>query len=231
MHVLAIDTATAQVGVAIGTGEHVAGEVHLVGGRRHAEHLVPVIERLSADLGVHLDQLTAIGVGVGPGLFTGLRVGVATAKMLARVLRLPMVAVGSLDLVAHPLRHTDRQIAAVLDARRSEVFYGLYRTVPGGVQRVGEPAVVPPEEVVADLLGRGTETLLAGDGVSAHPEVFADVDRAEWAGPTFEFPSPASLVALTAHRVEREEFAQPAEIAPVYLRAVDARINWEERDS
>lgn len=231
MHVLAIDTATAQVGVAIGTGEHVAGEVRLVGGRRHAEHLVPIIQRLSADLGVRLDRLAAIGVGVGPGLFTGLRVGVATAKTLARVLRIPVVAMGSLDLVAHPLRHTDRQIAAVLDARRSEVFYGLYRTVPGGVQRIGEPTVVPPDEVAADLLGRGVETLLAGDGVSAYPGAFTDVDRAEWAGPTFEFPSPASLVALTAHRVEREEFAQPAEVSPVYLRGADARINWEQRDS
>ncbi|MCZ7529333.1 MAG: tRNA (adenosine(37)-N6)-threonylcarbamoyltransferase complex dimerization subunit type 1 TsaB [Acidimicrobiia bacterium] len=231
MHVLAIDTATAQVGVAIGVGDHVAGEVRLVGGRRHAEHLVPVVERLCDDTGVRLDRLAAIGVGVGPGLFTGLRVGVATAKMLARVLRVPMVAVGSLDLVAHPLRHADRQIAAVLDARRSEVFYGRYRTVPGGVLRIGDPTVVPPEDVVGDLLSRGVETLLAGDGVSAHPEVFTDVDRAEWAGPTFDFPSPASLVALTAHRVEREDFAQPAEVVPVYLRAADARINWEQRSS
>src|SRR5436305_14491 len=82
------------------------------------------------------DHLAAIAVGTGPGLFTGLRVGVTTAKVMAQALRIPVVGIPSLDLVAYPLRHTDRTIVAVLDARRHEVFAARYRPVPGGVQRV-----------------------------------------------------------------------------------------------
>jgi len=229
VNVLALDTATAQVGVAIGVDDRVVGEVRLVGGRRHAEHLVPVIEALCRESGVALDQMAAIGVGIGPGLFTGLRVGVATATMLAHVLTIPVVPVGSLDLVAHPLRHADRRIVAVLDARRSEVFYASYQPVPGGVQRLTEPAVAGPDDVAAEIVGQREETLVVGDGVAAHPSVFAGLDRTEHAGPEFAAPNPGSLAELTVHRVEREEFSQPGEIAPLYLRGADARINWEQR--
>lgn len=229
MNVLALDTATAQVGVAIGTDDQVVGEVRLVGGRRHAEHLVPAIGALCRDVGVGLEQMAAIGVGIGPGLFTGLRVGVATATMLARVLSIPVVPVGSLDLVAHPLRHSNRRIAAVLDARRSEVFYAFYQPVPGGVQRLTEPAVGPAADVAAEIVGQRDETLIVGDGVITHPVVFAGLDRTEHAGPEFAAPNPGSLAELTVHRVEREEFSRPGEVSPLYLRGADAQINWEQR--
>ncbi len=148
---LAIDTATAQVSVAFGDQGAVLGEVRLTGGRRHAEQLAPAIDYLRRELDLELGHLAAIAVGTGPGLFTGLRVGVTTAKVMAQALRIPVVGIPSLDLVAYPLRHTDRMIVAVLDARRREVFAARYRPVPGGVQRVSDYAVHTPAELVADL--------------------------------------------------------------------------------
>src|SRR5438477_12876260 len=144
---LAMDTATDQVAVALGDRGAVRGEVRLVGGRRHAEQLAPAIQSLCDETGVGLDQLGAIAVGIGPGLFTGLRVGVTTAKVMAQALRVPIVAVPSLDLVAYPLRHTNRLLVAVLDARRREVFDAAYRPVPGGLQRVSEYQVRSPAEL------------------------------------------------------------------------------------
>jgi tRNA threonylcarbamoyladenosine biosynthesis protein TsaB len=224
---LAMDTATPQVAVAIGDGGAVRGEVRVVGGRRHAEQLAPAIHYVCAETGVSLDRLAAIAVGVGPGLFTGLRVGVTTAKVMAQALRIPVVAVPSLDLVAYPLRHSTRTVVAVIDARRREVFHARYRPVPGGVQREGDYVVSTVDELIADLQAAGEEVLLAGDGVSRYRDRFAGMDRAEEAGPDFEAPSVAALIQLATGQVEREEFTTPWEIHPMYLRESDAELHWK----
>jgi tRNA threonylcarbamoyladenosine biosynthesis protein TsaB len=229
MHVLGFDTATPNVTVALGSEGEVLGGVRLAGGRRHAEQLAPAIEYLCEQTGVELTRLAAIAVGIGPGLFTGLRVGVTTARTLAQALRIPVVAIPTLDLVAYPLRHSRRTVVAVVDARRRQVFWARYRPVPGGVQRVSEYEVAPPADVVADLEAAADETLLAGDGVHAYPEQFDGLDRAELAGPAFAAPSATSLVELATARVEREEFVPPLEVRPLYLRESDAEIMWEKR--
>src|SRR5207245_4082203 len=117
---------------------------------------------LLRELAVDLGHVAAIAVGTGPGLFTGLRVGVTTAKVMARALRIPVVGIPSLDLVAYPLRHSGRSMVAVLDARRREVFAARYQPVPGGVQRTSAYAVHAPAELVADLAVDSHGLLLAG---------------------------------------------------------------------
>jgi tRNA threonylcarbamoyladenosine biosynthesis protein TsaB len=225
--VLAFDTSTAQVSVAIGDQGVVRGSVQLAGGRRHAEQLAPAIDYLRRELAVDLDHLAAIAVGTGPGLFTGLRVGVTTAKVMAQALRIPVIGIPSLDLVAYPLRHSGRTIVAVLDARRREVFAARYLPVPGGVQRVSDYAVHAPDELVADLAVDSHGLLLAGDGIDRFPAEFATLEHAEFAGSSFRAPSVAALVELATARAEREEFEQPAELRPLYLRQSDAEIAWD----
>lgn len=227
MLVLAFDTATDVVTVAIGRDGVPLGALQVASGREHAERLVPAIRTLVDDTGVTLDRLAAIAVGIGPGRFTGLRVGVTTAKVMAQALRIPVVGIGTLDLVAYPLHHARREVVAVVDARRREVFWARYRPVPGGLERVGDEAVDPPHEVVAELQASGAEVLLAGDGVDRYREVFAALDHAELAGPEFSAPSARALLELATGRLEREEFVTPSELGPVYLRDSDAAINWE----
>jgi tRNA threonylcarbamoyladenosine biosynthesis protein TsaB len=148
---------------------------------------------------------------------------------MAQALRVPVVGVPSLDLLAYPLRHCSRLLVPILDARRHEVFSARYRPVPGGVQRVSDYDVRPPDELVADLDAGTDELLLAGDGVAVYRDEFASLEHAEHAGVDHDAPSATALVELATAKVEREEFQLPSELRPLYLRTSDAEINWERR--
>ncbi len=204
---------------------------HVARGRRHAETLAPAIEFTCRQAGVALREVSVVAVDVGPGLFTGLRVGVATAKALAMGLRVPMIGLSSLDLLAFGVRQTSRLIVTVIDARRAEVFYALYRSVPGGVQRLDGPHVSSAEELAAELMARNEEALLVGDGALRYADAFGDVRAADIAEVGSAHPSAASLVELAHPRAVREEFVQHWEIQPLYLRKSDAELNWERRAS
>src|SRR5256885_10322814 len=136
MLILGIDTATPQVGCAIGGHEGVLASFHAARGRRHAETLVPAIEFLCKQAHIELSEIGAVAVDIGPGMFTGLRVGVATRKAMASALRIPMVGVSSLDLLAFEVRWTPRRIVSVVDARRGEGFFAFYRQGAGGRARL-----------------------------------------------------------------------------------------------
>ncbi len=229
MLILAIETATEQVGVAIGGHEGVIANLEIVRGRRHAEVLTPAIEFLCKQADIELADLGCIAVDLGPGLFTGMRVGLATAKALALALRLPMIGISSLDLLAFPCRHTERVVVPVIDARKNEVFWSIYRQVPGGVQQVAAPTVGPVDELVADLLARSQEVLCIGDGAERYREQILEGYHCEIAPPVH--PSPGALVQLAHARAIREEWVRPDEIEPIYLRPPDAQINWATREA
>jgi tRNA threonylcarbamoyladenosine biosynthesis protein TsaB len=231
MLILGIETATQQVSVAIGGHEGVLGLLEVCRGRRHAETLVPAIEFVCRQADVELTEIGAIAVDIGPGLFTGMRVGLAAAKAMAQALRIPMIGISSLDLLAFPLRHSGRAVAAVIDARKGEVFYACYRPVPGGVQRVGEPLCGSIDDLVADLMARDHELLCVGDGALRYRDEIAAELHCDFAEQFLSHPSAAPLVQLAHARALREDWVSPRDIQPLYLRAPDAQINWATRQS
>ncbi len=229
MLILGIETATEQVSVAIGGHEGVLGMFEVCRGRRHAETITPAIQFVCKQADIELAEISVIAVDVGPGLFTGMRVGLASAKALAQALRIPMIGMSSLDLLAFPLRHTDRTIAAVIDARKGELFYAFYRPVPGGVQRVLEPQCGRVDDLIADLMARGDDVVCVGDGALRHHEEIHAELRCEFAEQFLSRPSAAPMVQLAHARALREEWVNPWEIQPMYLRLPDAQINWSTR--
>ncbi len=231
MLILGITTSTAQVGCAIGGHEGVLGAIHSSRGRRHAETLTPAIEFLCRQTRIDLAEIGAVAVDLGPGMFTGLRVGVAAGKALAHARRLPMVGVASLDLLAVPLRHSTRRIVCALDAGRGELFHASYRQSPGGVQRITDPEVSTPADLASELAAVGEEVLLAGDGALRYRSQLEGIRRVELADAGAAYPRAGSLVQLAHARALREDFVTPAELTPLYLRLPDAEINWQTRDS
>ena len=227
--ILAIDTATSRVSVAIGDGGAVIGEVHLAGGRRHAEQLAPAIQYLCRELDVSLDQLAAIAVDVGPGLFTGLRVGVTTAKVMAQALRIPVVGVPSLDLVAYPL-------APLQPPRRR----GARRPPPRGVLRV-VPAGAGRRAARVRLRRCGTPAELVVELECRHRRAAARRRRRRRLPRRVRRRSIAPSSRASSHeararprwsssrpRASSARSSKPqSEIRPLYLRTSDAEINWD----
>lgn len=229
MLILGIDTATDQVSCAVGGHEGVLASMRTARSRAHAETLAPAIRFVCEQARIELHEVGAVAVDVGPGLYTGLRVGIATAKAVAHALGVPMVGVTSLDLLAFPVRFSNRLVAAVVDARRGEVFWALYRQVPGGVQRITSPTVGPPDDLVNELLVADDEVLVVGDGALRHAAVLEELTGVEQAGQGLEHPDASSLVQLAHAQALREEFVGHEEITPLYLRRPDAVRNFEER--
>lgn len=213
---LAIDTATGQVGVALAGPDGPVGELRLGAGRRHAETLVPAIQSLLSLTGSSLGEVARVAVDVGPGLFTGLRVGVATAKALGSALGVPLVPCSSLDVLAHAFAGAGRPLAAVVDARRGEVFFARYEPCDGQMVATVEATAASPEKAAA---GFETDLLLVGDGARRY------FPGRTLTGETFDHPSPAVLAELAAGR---EAVAVDA-VTPMYLRGADVRIGWEQR--
>lgn len=230
MLVLGIETATPQVGVAIGGHEGVLASFHSTRDRRHAETLAPAIRFVAEHADIELSEIGVVAVDVGPGLFTGLRVGLATAKAIAHALGVPMIPVTSLDLVAFQARWSDRLIVATVDARRGEIFHCSYRRVPGGIQRTTEPAVDTPDEVAGLIQAIGDDVLLVGDGAERYAAVFEHVLHVEPGPQALRYPDAGRLVELAHSRALREEWVPVWEIEPLYLRVPDAQVNFSRRE-
>jgi tRNA threonylcarbamoyladenosine biosynthesis protein TsaB len=231
---VAIETATETVGVAVRTADGVEAEFALTGRRRHVETLTPALESLLARVGLAPADLGLVAVDVGPGLFTGLRVGVAAAKALAQSLGIEVIGATSLDVLTHAAAEVGHRglVLSCVDARRGEVFASV-RTV-GATETVGASRLAPglfaPPELVAALDGLGGAPVLAvGDGARRYADALGAVEGVTVVAPGLWFPPPASLLRLAlARRAAGEAPVAPAAVVPLYMREADARINFAQ---
>jgi tRNA threonylcarbamoyladenosine biosynthesis protein TsaB len=227
--VLGIETSTPRTSVALGTEHDMIATISIAGKARQ-ESVTPALSQLLAWSDLQLGQVGGIVVGVGPGLFTGLRVGVETAKTLAQVLHVPIVGITSLDALAYAVRSTHKRIVAVLDGRRGEVFYAIYRSVPSGVMRETEYVVAVPDRLAAELQSMSGEVMAVGNGAMLYRHVLEAVgSRIEIGSTLSAHPEAAALVELAVPRFLREEHDRLMDVVPVYLRKSDAEIAWDQR--
>ena len=219
MIVLGIETATNNTGVALASGDRVLSSFQLSHRRLHAETLVPAIAFVCEQARVQLSDIDVLAVDQGPGLFTGLRVGVATAKALAYALGKPMIGFCSLDVLAFGAALFEGTIICVLDALKGEVFLASFVSDGHAVRRISAPRVTSPTEAAASLSGRSGRFLLLGDGATRYSEIFCQaLPTAEIGDRLLELPSPVSLVCLAGKAIAAGGLASESEIQPMYLR-------------
>lgn len=231
--ILGIETSVEHVGVALGDSRGIRAHSMLASDRRHAESLTPMIQFVLQQADAEMADLSAVAVDVGPGLFTGMRVGMAAAQSIAWTLELPMVPVCSLDAVAMNADWSDDLVVAALDARRGEVYWAVYRMRGSGAepQRLTEPVVSSPEDLAIHLADRASHVVCVGSGFERYTEQFEQLTYAQLMGPHAQFPSATHVVALAAHRIAADQTVSAADIQPMYLRAPDAEINWSTREA
>ena len=229
MLVLGLETSTIRSSVALVETDRVVASASLGVPRRHGEFLAPAIRFCLEQASLDVDRIHGVAVGIGPGLFTGLRVGLATAQSFAAARHLPVVGLSGLDVLAFRARYTSRAICAVIDARRGELFWAFYRPAPGGVQRATDPVVGRIDQLVAEIEAHGDEVLVLGDGALTERERLR-ATGSDVAGPDLAWPDAADLAELAVPRFVREETIRPDELRPIYLREADAMIGWQQHD-
>ena len=229
MNLVAIESATAATAVAVASGdevvERVADEPH-----RHAEVLLPTLVALLEATGLAIADLDAVVVDVGPGRFTGLRVGVATAKGLHVATGVGLVPVESTDVLAEAASEgaSAREVVAVVDVLRGEVAWARYRTGPGGADEVRGPTLSSPEHLGAHLAAAGTRPVAVGDGAIRYRDVLAPVVAG--VRDDLAVPPPAAAIRLARRRLgSGERPLGHAAVRPRYGREADAVANFAVR--
>lgn len=226
MKLLAIETSTPGSSVAVVEDRRTLAAASRIDRTGHASFLVPAIDFCFHQVGWSPQDLDCVVVDVGPGLYTGIRVGLATAQGLAAAFGIPLVPASSVDALALEARTGHRLIWALVDVRRGELAVARYRPVPGGVVKEGATELLDPEELKAALQSSSEETLVVGD-VGALPEGFLrGMHHSKAARP--RYPYAVALADIGAGKYERSEYPAPDDITPLYLRQPDVTINWEK---
>jgi tRNA threonylcarbamoyladenosine biosynthesis protein TsaB len=216
MRVLAVETSTLAGGVALFEGERLVGEYLLDVRITHSERLMIAIDRVLGDARWSPAELEGLAVAVGPGSFTGLRIGLGTVKGLALALGIPVVPVPTLDAMAWGLPFAALPVCPVVDARKGEVYACRYRWQGGAMHRDWEYLALAPDELAARL---EEPTILLGDAAAAIRS-----PHARLAPPARRLPSPAAVGQLGLERLRRGEQVPAAEVVPIYLRPAEAEL-------
>ncbi len=227
MIVLAVDTSSPQGSVAIVKDGRSLAEMNFWLKSHHSTHVLPAIEILSEKTGIQISRIELFACAVGPGSFTGLRIGIATSLGLATGSSRGIVGVSTLEAVAYPFLQTQLPVAAILDARKGQVYFQTFELDSGGATKaVSDPVSVDPAEAASRIV---SPTLCVGDGVDLYRDLIA-----ETCGQKALLPPPgmcyhrASVMGVIG-QIKYQNFGSDQRVEPLYVRASDAEINLESK--
>lgn len=217
--ILAIDTATRQIGIGLYDGSQVQAEMIWRSNNYHTVELAPAIYSMFARVNVSTQNLSAVGVSIGPGSFTGLRIGLALAKGMAYPYAIPIIGIGSLDILAAAQPQRSEPMAAVLQAGRGRLAVGWYSSQDGAWNADGELQIYTPEELSASIQ---SPTYICGELNEDERRLLARKRvNIILASPANSLRRPSFLAELAWMRLQKGEVSDPAALSPVYLHHHD----------
>lgn len=224
MKILAFDSSGLVASVAVLEEERMIAEYTVNYKKTHSQTLLPMLDEVVKMIELDLHEIDAIAVAAGPGSFTGLRIGSATAKGLGLALDKPLVPVPTLEGLAFNLCGCPDVICPMMDARRKQVYTGLYTFVDGKMQVLKEQTACPVEEILEECNARGRKVVFLGDGVPVCRSIIEETVRVPYAfAPAHMSRQRAGAVGMRAFDYIRENKTETAaEHAPVYLRKSQA---------
>jgi len=228
MSVLAIETATEQLGVALVEEHRVVASYELLAQHPHAVELPQAVTRVLDAGGATLEQVEGIVVDIGPGSFTGLRIGMAFVKAVIFRAKKPVVGISCLDVLAGNLPLTAHLVCPIVDAKQRKVYAALYRTIDGSVHKQSDYHLVTLDGLMP-MLNHGPIVFL-GDGVALYRERLTKQlgKRALFAAPELWLPRAATLGRLGLERLRRGEQDDPRSLVPMYLHPMDCSIQLKQ---
>lgn len=230
MRILAVDTSSNVATAAVMEDNTLLGEYILNHKKTHSQKIMVMIEQLLADLELTVQDIDLFAASVGPGSFTGLRIGVATVKALAHAAGKRVVSVGTLEALAYNVPHAEHIIVPIMDARRNNVFTASY-IWDEGFKEIGGPEAISIEECV-ESCGEFLDTIFVGDGVAVHGEYIR-----EKLGEHAIFPHGAvigarasSVAACAMEKAKRGDAQSYLEMKPYYIRKSQAEQELEKKE-
>jgi tRNA threonylcarbamoyladenosine biosynthesis protein TsaB len=229
MRVLGIDTSTPCGSIGLIEGEQILCEYSRKGKVSHSERILKTIDRVLEDSGFSIGEIEGFAVSIGPGSFTGLRIGVSAVKGLAFATGRRVAGVSTLDALAQNVRYSPYLICPLLDARKGEVYTALYRNTGenGLIKLTPEMAIKP-----VDLLEKIEEkTLFLGDGVYTYGDLIRRRlgEMAHIAPSPFNFVHGAVVARLGRQKLEKDEYLDLEGFTPHYIRKSEAELKWAEK--
>lgn len=216
MKILGVDTSTPIGSVGLIDGEHLVAEHTLNIVKAHSSRLMPAIDQVLTWAGLTAHDLDACAVGIGPGSFTGVRIGVGTIKSLCYALKKPVIGVSTLEAIAYNLRYTDGLICPIFDARKDEVYGAVFR---GGqnLLRKSDDLCVPIESLLDQI---EEAAVFVGDGLQRYAPVVLKRfgDDAIFADPIFNVPRGASIARISCNRLRDGQSDDYFSLTPNYVR-------------
>lgn len=224
MKLLGIETSTRACSVAVGGGERILATMNVVGCDRPSDHLMTCLKQCLEVAGLTVDALDAVAVSVGPGSFTGIRVGVTAAKTLAFTLKKPVVPVSSLDVLAANVPAPGLPLWVLVDARKEKLYAACYEPVLNGVpHRVGHEQLIVPGELWPQMQD---ECLVLGDALVRYGAVLAAAlgDKAHCLPPALWVPQASAVCRLGAATFAAGMSVEPHRVTPNYLYSKESDI-------
>lgn len=224
MNILAIDTSALTATAAVLSGDTLLGEISTATALTHSQTIMPMIDELLKKINMDIADIDTFACSVGPGSFTGLRIGIGTIKGLAYGLGKPVIGVSTLEALAHNIAFTDCIISPIMDARRGQVYNALYRYSGGKLECVEPPRALSVEELCSSLTEK---TVFTGDGVRVHREKIMQFlgEKALFAPPHHA----AQRAGSVAYAALDKEVVDAASLTAVYLRKPQAEREREEK--
>ncbi|MDF2593905.1 MAG: tsaB [Clostridia bacterium] len=233
MNILGIDASGIAGSIAYMKEDRLVGEYYICHKLTHSETIMPMMAHLKELIGLDLKSLDAIAVTSGPGSFTGLRIGVTTAKALAMALDIPVVGIPTLDVMANNIPHTAYMICPMMDARRNQVYTAAYKWAGKELERLTDYRAVDSDEYMKELSDKQETIVFLGDAVWPLKEKIENYlgERAVFAPSHLQLQRASALVDLAVKEYEKGHGVEAALFVPMYLRKSQAERELEAREN
>ncbi len=231
MKILALDTSSIVATVAIMDGEKLMAEYTLNHRKTHSQKLMPILDELLKTCQLRPRDIDVFGVSLGPGSFTGLRIGLATIKAMAQALDKPVVGVSTLEGLAHNLAYSKDRICPIIDGQRDLVYTGLYQWDRDGLKGICQDKVIPIRDLLEKLKADGEAIIFVGDAVDKFKGQIEEKmgSLAIFPPSMFAIARASSIAQLTRIRALQGKLSGVHDILPIYMRKSQAEKQWEER--